>query len=253
MNRINILNIKVDNYSTDELLKSLEKGVVITPNVDHLIKLQRDEEFYRLYHQAEYVIVDSKIVQLGLRFLGTPVKEVVPGSDFFPAFCDYHKNNDEIKIFLLGAAEGVANKAMQKINKKLGKKRIIGVCSPSYGFEENISECNKIIEEINQSGANVLAVGVGAPKQEKWIFKHKKFLTNIDIYMAIGATIDFEAGNVKRAPNLFKRLGMEWFYRLMMEPKRLWKRYLIDDIPFFYFVALQRLNLYKDPFSKTHL
>nr|MBC8487327.1 WecB/TagA/CpsF family glycosyltransferase [Bacteroidota bacterium] len=132
--RISILNIKVDNITKNDLLKKFDKGVLITPNVDHLMKLQHDREFYEIYKKAEYVTVDSQIVRLALKFLGTPVKEVITGSDFFPSLYNYHKENDKIKIFLLGAAPGVADKALKIINEKVGREIIVGVCSPSFGF-----------------------------------------------------------------------------------------------------------------------
>jgi exopolysaccharide biosynthesis WecB/TagA/CpsF family protein len=247
--RIPILNIKVDNISKKELLEKFTDGVLITPNVDHLMKLQKDKEFYDLYHQAEYITVDSQIVKLALKFLGTPVKEVITGSDFFPSFYNYHKDNEEIKVFLLGAAPGVAKKAMEIINEKIGRKVIVGEHSPSFGFEKNEEECKEIIHIINGTPANVLVVGVGAPKQEKWIFKYKHKLPKIRIHLAIGATIDFEAGNVKRAPKIFQKLALEWFYRLMMEPRRLWKRYIIEDFPFFFLILKQKLKFYKNPFA----
>lgn len=247
--RIPILNIKVDSIYKQDMLEKFTEGVLITPNVDHLMKLQKDKEFYNLYQNAEYITVDSQIVKHALKFLGTPVKEVITGSDFFPSFYNYHKNNENIKIFLLGAASGVARKAMEVINEKIGRQVIVGEHSPSFGFEKNEEECNKIIDIINATPANVLVVGVGAPKQEKWIFKYKDLLPKIKIHLAIGATIDFEAGNVKRAPKIFQKLALEWFYRLMMEPRRLWRRYIIEDFPFFFLILKQKLNLYKNPFA----
>jgi N-acetylglucosaminyldiphosphoundecaprenol N-acetyl-beta-D-mannosaminyltransferase len=148
----------------------------------------------------------------------------------------------------LGAAEGVAIKAMEKINAKVGRDIIVGAHSPSFGFEQNELECDTIVKLINNSEATVLVVGVGAPKQEKWIFKYKSQLKGVDLFMPLGATIDFEAGNVKRAPKIFQEFGFEWLYRLYKEPKRLWKRYLIDDMPFFYLIIRQKLGLYNDPF-----
>jgi len=246
--RIPILNIEVDSIYKQDLLDKFTTGVLITPNVDHLMKLQKDREFYDLYQKAEYITVDSQIVKLALKFLGRPVKEVITGSDFFPSFYEYHKDNEDIKVFLLGAAPGVAKKAMKIINEKVGREIIIGEYSPSFGFERNEEECDKIVEIINATPANVLVVGVGAPKQEKWIFKYKDLLPQIKIHLAIGATIDFEAGNVKRAPKIFQKLALEWFYRLMMEPKRLWRRYIIEDFPFFFLILKQKLKLYKNPF-----
>ena len=110
-------------------------------------------------------------------------------------------------------------------------------------------EINDIISKINESGANVLVVGVGAPKQENWIVKYREKLTSIKIFMALGATIDFEAGTVNRAPIVFQKLALEWLYRIIKEPKRLWKRYLIDDMPFFWLVLKQKLKRYENPFS----
>lgn len=245
-----ILNIEVDNISKADLLKQFEEGVLITPNVDHLVKLQHDKEFYEIYKKAEYVTVDSKIVFMAMKFLGVPVKEIITGSDFFPSFYNYHKDNENIKVFLLGAAEGVADKALKIINEKVGRQIIVGALSPSFGFEKDEAECQSIIKIINSTSANVLVVGVGAPKQEKWIYKYKDQLTKIKIHLAIGATIDFEAGNIKRAPGIFQKLALEWMYRLIKEPKRLWRRYLVEDFPFFYLVLKQKFNKYNDPFEK---
>jgi exopolysaccharide biosynthesis WecB/TagA/CpsF family protein len=248
--RIPILNIQVDNFTHQELLEEFKEGVLVTPNVDHLMILQEDREFYDLYRRAEYVAVDSRIVKNALKFLGTPIKEVIPGSDFFPFFYNFHKNDPETKIFLLGAKPGIAQQALEIINKKVGREIVVGALSPSFGFEANEVENQQIISVINRSSANVLLVGVGAPKQEKWIFRHKHQLPNIKMFLALGATIDFEAGNLKRAPRIFQLLALEWFYRLIKEPRRLWRRYLVHDLPFFYLILKQKLKTYRDPFAK---
>lgn len=173
----------------------------------------------------------------------------IPGSSFFTAFYNYHANNLNCKIFLLGAAEGVAKKAMENINRRVGRQIVVGAHSPSYGFEKNEQECEELIHIVNESGATVLLVGVGAPKQEKWIAKYRSRMSGVKLFMALGATIDFEAGNIKRAPKIIQILAMEWFYRFLKEPKRLFRRYFIDDIQFFYYFAKQLLGLYKDPFA----
>ncbi|MCF8367805.1 MAG: WecB/TagA/CpsF family glycosyltransferase [Bacteroidales bacterium] len=247
--RIKIFNIGVDKITKKELLETFQEGVLVTPNVDHLMKLQKDREFYEIYKKADYVTVDSNIVQLALKFLGRPVPEVVTGSGFLPSYYMYHKDNPEIKIFLFGAAPGIADIAMEKINKKAGRDIVVGAYSPSFGFEKNKEECDKIVEMLNASPANVLVVGVGAPKQEKWIYKYKEQLKNIKIYLAIGATIDFEAEKVKRAPKIMQKLALEWLYRLAKEPKRLWRRYIIEDMPFFWLVLKQRFGKYRNPFE----
>jgi exopolysaccharide biosynthesis WecB/TagA/CpsF family protein len=247
MEKINILNVAIDNLLETEVLAKLKSGVVFTPNVDHMIKLQKDREFSKVYSIADYLLCDSQILVYASKFLGTPIKQKISGSDFFPAFYNYHKNNENVKIFLLGADKGVAQKAQNKINEKVGRNIIVGAHSPSYGFEKNEKECMEIIEMIKRSEATVLAVGVGAPKQEKWIYKYKDQLPNIKIFLAIGATIDFEADNIQRSPKWMSELGLEWLYRLSSEPKRLWKRYLIEDLPFFWLVLKQKFNLYNLP------
>lgn len=249
LNKIKLLNIEINNIKLNDLLTNLHEGFIVTPNIDHLIKLQKDKTFYNIYNLADYVLCDSRILQFASFFLKTPISEKISGSDLFPAFYHYHKKNKKIKIFLLGASEGVANKAKNNINKKTNSNIIVGSHSPSFGFENDKLECEYIISLINQSKANVLAVGVGAPKQEKWIALHKDKMPNIKIFMAIGATIDFEAGNIKRAPKIMSKIGLEWLYRFFCEPKRLWKRYFVDDLPFFWLILKQKLGFYKDPFN----
>lgn len=246
---VNILNIKVLSITQEELLKNLKKGVLITPNLDHLVKLQKDREFYNLYQQAEWVVCDSKILCLASKLLKHPLPKAIPGSSFFTAFYQYHKDNPNCRIFLLGAMDGVAQKAMERINEKVGRKIVVGAMSPSYGFEMKPEENELIYKTINESGANVVLVGVGAPKQEKWIFAHKDKMPGVDVWMALGATIDFEAGNIKRAPQIYRKLAMEWFYRFLMEPKRMFKRYFVDDMKFFWYFGKQLLGCYRNPFE----
>ena len=244
------LNINIQNISQRQLLQLLRKGVLITPNVDHLVKLQKDKEFYEVYQQAEWVVCDSKILYILSKLLKKPLPEAIPGSSFFTAFYEYHKDDPNCKIFLLGAAEGIAAKAMKRINQKVGRNIVVGAHSPSYGFEKKPEESEELIRIVNESGANVVLVGVGAPKQDKWIMKYRNRMPKVDIFMGLGATIDFEAGTLKRAPKFWQKVGMEWLYRCIKEPKRLFKRYFIDDMKFFYYFTLQLLGIYKNPFKK---
>lgn len=247
MDKTRILNIDILNITQQELLEKLDNGVLITPNVDHLVKLQNDREFYDLYQRAEWVVCDSKILYVLSKLTKHPLKEAIPGSSFFTAYYLYHKDDSDCRIFLLGAAEGIAKKAMDRINEKVGREIVVGAHSPSYGFEKRKDECEELIRIVNASGANVLLVGVGAPKQEKWIMKYRNSMPNVRLFMALGATIDFEAGTLKRAPKIWQKLGMEWLYRVVKEPKRLFRRYFIDDMKFFYYFGKQLLGTYKNP------
>lgn len=246
---IRILNTDIKAITRDELLRDLDHGVLITPNVDHLVKLQKDPEFYRCYHQAEWVVCDSRILYLCSKLLRHSIPEAIPGSSFFTAYYQYHKDDPACRIFLLGAMDGVALKARDKINAAVGREIVVGAMSPSFGFESKLDECERIYEEINRSGANVVLVGVGAPKQEKWIFAHKHRMPGVNLWMALGATIDFEAGNVKRAPAIFQKLALEWLYRLCKEPKRMFRRYIVDDMRFFVYFARQLTGRYRNPFA----
>lgn len=250
METVKVLNIDIQNITRQELLENLKEGVLVTPNLDHLIKLQKDKEFYDVYQKAEWVVCDSNILRLFSKLLKTPFVEAIPGSSFFTSYYMYHKDDADCKIFLLGAKEGVAAKAKERVNAKVDRQIVVGAYSPSFGFEKNEEECKEIVNIINKSGANVVLVGVGAPKQEKWIMKWKHLMPGVKVWMALGATIDFEAGNVKRAPKIYQKLAMEWLYRFIREPKRLFHRYFVDDMKFFWYFGKQLLGIYKDPFAK---
>ena len=248
MKKSHILNIDIQSISAAQLLQTLDRGLLFTPNVDHLMNLQKDREFYEAYRAADFIVCDSQIVRLASRFLRSPIVETIAGSDFLSQFYHHHKNNPDIRLFLLGAREGVAHKAMQIINAKVGREIVIGAHSPSFGFERNESECRDLVRIVNDSRATVLIVGVGSPKQEKWIVRYKDAMPNIKIFMGLGATIDFEAGNEPRCPASIRRLSLEWAYRLCRDPKRMWRRYIINDLPFFPLIFKQRIGKYKDPF-----
>ena len=246
---IKVLNTDVLDITQPELLAQLDRGVLVTPNLDHLIKLQKDKEFYDAYRKAEWVVCDSRILYFLSKLLKRSFPEAIPGSSFFTAFYEYHRNDPNCKIFLLGAREGIAKKAMERINDKMGREIVVGAHSPSFGFEKHEDECEELVRIVNNSGANVVLVGVGAPKQEKWIMKWKDKMPSVDLWMALGATIDFEAGTLKRAPLFYRKIGMEWLYRVIKEPKRLFKRYFVDDTKFFWYFGKQLMGLYRDPFK----
>ena len=250
--KVQILNLNIDNYTFQEFLEELTEGVVFTPNVDHLMKLQKDQEFYEVYVQADHLVCDSQIVKASSSILPkSKIRDQIAGSDLFPAFCQFHKDNTaEVKIFLLGGTTGESTmNAWKSINARAGSEVVIGGYSPPFGFEKDAVEEQKIIDMINESGATVLAVGVGAPKQEKWIIRNKHRMPGVKIFFAIGATIDFLAGNVQRSPKWITAIGMEWAYRMAQEPQRLFKRYMIDDMPYFWLILKQRMGRYQNPWA----
>ncbi len=235
MCRIKFLNTNVDNLTMKEAVEKIDELIqrnipsyVVTPNVDHIVKLEKDEELRKIYDKADLVLTDGMPLIWISKLKSNPIKEKVSGSDLFPRVCELaaHKG---YKIFLLGAAEGVAKKAAENLKIIYPKLKICGTYSPSYGFEKNDEEIDYIISIINKAKPDILAVGLGAPKQEKFIYKYK-YRLNVPVSLAIGASIDFEAGNVERAPKWMQKCGLEWLYRLLKEPKRMFRRYLVDDI-----------------------
>ena len=164
-----ILNIDILSVRATDLLSSLKEGVVFTPNVDHLVRLQKDERFFRAYQKADWVICDSVILQRLSKLLRHPIVESIPGSTFFLDFCNYHRNNDDCRIFILGGKEGVPQKAMENVNRKMGRHMVVGAHSPSFSFVNDEAESAKLVRMIDESGATVLMVCATSPKQEIWI------------------------------------------------------------------------------------
>ena len=245
---VNLLHIPIHDLSQEELLAKLKYGgVVFTPNLDHLSKLHSDREFYQVYRTATYRVCDSQILMYASRLLGHPLQEKISGSDLLPSFCEYYQGDPEMTIFLLGGLEGVAEAAKRRINEKAGREMVVGAYSPPYGFEKDEAECERIIEMVNRSRATALAVGLGAPKQELWIARHKLRFDRVRIFLAVGAALDFEAGARSRCPQWMSRIGLEWTYRLALEPQRLWKRYIIDDLPVVWQLWQQKRNRYQVP------
>ncbi|MGU9283463.1 WecB/TagA/CpsF family glycosyltransferase [Clostridium perfringens] len=235
MSRMNFLNTEIDNLTMNEAIDKAEKLIlnkkpsyVITPNVDHIVKLESDKEFQNVYKNADLILTDGMPLIWISKMKGNPIKEKISGSDFFPKLCERAAEKG-YSLFLLGAAEGVAAKAAENLKEKYKGLNIVGTYSPSYGFEKKDNEIEKIMKMINEVNPDILAVGLGAPKQEKFIYKYREEL-NVPISLAIGASIDFEAGNISRAPKWMQNYGLEWFYRLCKEPKRMFKRYIVDDL-----------------------
>lgn len=246
MNNIcKIFDIEINNVDWDEFLCLFSKAVedksknkyMLTVNVDHIVKMQHDREFYKIYKEADYITADGVPILWAAKLFGNPIKEKISGSDILPKILPLAEEK-QYRIFFMGAAEGVVQKAAEEIKTQYKNINIVGTYSPSYGFEKNEEEIAKIISMIKDANTDILFLGVGAPKQEKWIAKYK------DVYCAplsigVGATFDFIAGNVKRAPKWMQKIGLEWFWRFLQEPKRLFRRYFIEDSAFLKLVLLE--------------
>lgn len=235
MTRIKFMNTEVDNLSMYEALEKIDNLIqikkssyVVTPNVDHIVQLENDSELQEVYKKANLILTDGKPLIWISNYYKTPIKEKVSGSDLFPLLCQMAEKKG-YKMFFLGAAEGVAMRAATNLKKRYSNLEVTGVYSPPLGFEKDEEEVEKIIQMIIKSDVDILIVGLGAPKQEKFIFKYHNKL-KVPISLGLGASLDFEAGNVKRAPKWMQKSGLEWLFRITQDPRRMFKRYVIDDI-----------------------
>lgn len=235
MARIKFMNTDIDNLTMAETLNEIDKLIqkkncsyVVTPNVDHIVRLEKDEELQKVYKNASLILTDGKPLIWISKWYKTPIKEKISGSDLFPRVCQLAANKN-YTMYLLGAAEGVADTAARNLMKKYPGLNIVGTYSPPFGFEKNEQEMNKIKTQIQDIHPDILIVGLGCPKQEKFMYYHCKEL-GVPISFGLGASIDFEAGNIKRAPKWMSNHGLEWLYRFSKEPKRLFKRYFVDDL-----------------------
>ncbi len=244
--RSRILNAWVDSLTVDEIVQQLDEGMLFTLNPDHLYHLQRNPDFAAAYRNAALVSSDSKYVYWALRFLGRRIKQKSSGSDIVPAYWRHHAANPAVTIFLLGAKPGIAQTARERINRLAGRDIVVGALGPSFNFVNDEQETAQAIEMINASGATCLIVGLGAPKQEIWMNRHRGRMPRVKVYMGVGATIDYEAQAVRRAPSWMTRNGLEWVFRMTTEPRRYWRRYA-RTLEFFWFVLLDRFGLYRPP------
>lgn len=235
MARMRLMNTEIDNLTMDETLDAIDSLIkedncsyVVTPNVDHIVQLEKDEELKRVYENASLILTDGKPLIWISNWYKTPIKEKISGSDLFPRVCDLAAKKG-YTMYLLGAAEGVADKAAKNLMNKYKGLNIVGTYSPPFGFEKDKLELKKIERQIQEVHPDILIVGLGCPKQEKYMYHHCKEL-DVPISFGLGASIDFEAGNIKRAPRWMSEHGLEWLYRITQDPKRLAKRYLVDDM-----------------------
>ena len=234
MAKMKFMNTEVDNLTMLETLKEIEKIIkkdecayVVTPNVDHIVQLETNKELQAVYENAALILTDGKPLLWIAKWYKTPIKEKISGSDLFPLLCRLSANRG-YKMFFLGAAEGVAAKAAKNLCERYEGLKVVGTYSPPFGFENDKDEIEKIKQMLKSAAPDILIVGLGCPKQEKFMYRYCKEL-GVPISFGLGASFDFEAGNIKRAPRWMADHGLEWLFRITQDPKRMAKRYLVDD------------------------
>jgi len=236
--KINIRGVYFNNVdfegAVSSLLSNLQSGkqtALYTPNSEIVQACIESPELFDVINSAEMIIPDGIGVVKAGKILGTPFAGgKVAGIEVGEEIVRRLKNTDH-KIFLLGGKPGVAEAARAALQIKYPGVSFTDDCSDGY-FKKEGDENDAIVDRINKSGADVLFVCLGAPTQEKWVAANREKLTNVKLMLCLGGSLDGYAGNVKRAPKIFIKLGLEWFYRLLKEPWRL-KRMM--KLPKFYF------------------
>ncbi|HOJ12652.1 MAG TPA: WecB/TagA/CpsF family glycosyltransferase [Clostridiales bacterium] len=245
-NTIDILGIPVDNINMEKAMLIIrnflvdgEVHTIYTPNSEIMMAAQRDKYLKDVLRQGDMLIADGAGVVLASKILGCKLPERVAGFDLVRNIFQI-SSETKLKFFLLGAKPGVAEEATVSIINRFKGAEISGYHHGYFSDEEE----DGIINQINSSGAEILLVALGAPRQEKWIHENKNRL-KVKICIGVGGTLDVFAGKVARAPEFFRKHNLEWLYRLHKEPWRFWR---MLDIPQFLLLALH-YRLFK---SKTH-
>lgn len=230
-----LLNTFVNNVDMKETVEEIErliaqnkKSYIVAINVDVVMKIEEDPYLKKITDEADMVLVDGKPLIWISKWHKHSVKEKISGSDMVPILLKRAAEKG-YSVFIIGGKEGIAEKAKENVERDIPGIKIVGTYSPPFGFENDERELENINSIISQASPDILIACFGCPKQEKWIYEnYQKY--NAKVSVCAGATVDFLAGNINRAPKWMSDHGLEWFYRFTQEPKRMFKRYFVDDI-----------------------
>ena len=236
--RIKFLNIPIDAITMKDTINLVEKTIVAKKQIHHtvvnaskIILMQKDAELEKSVIEADIINADGQAVVWAANLLGLNLPERVSGIDLMESLVEmsYYKR---YKCYFLGARENIVQKLVAIYKEKYSEDIIAGFRNGYFNEQE---ECD-IARKISESGANILFVAITSPKKEIFLNKHKNQLKNVNFIMGVGGSFDVISGKIKRAPIFMQRIGLEWFYRFLQEPKRLWKRYLLGNIKFIWLV-----------------
>lgn len=218
--RIDVLGVGFDNVTMDQavaegvrLMNEDGAHYVVTPNPEIVETCREDSEAMEAVRRADMVIADGIGVVYGAKILGTPLKGRVPGIEFAQNLMGRMAESGK-SLFLLGAKPGIADQAAEKLKVRYPGLQIAGT------HDGYFKEDGPVLTQIQDSGADVVFVCLGAPKQEKWML-HNGEATGAHLLVGLGGCLDVFSGNVQRAPEVFQKLGLEWFYRLLKNPSRI--------------------------------
>ncbi|HEY3449726.1 MAG TPA: WecB/TagA/CpsF family glycosyltransferase [Myxococcales bacterium] len=245
--RVRMGQVEIDRLTFGEALDAIaglvragRGGAVFTPNVDHVVNASTDGAFREAYSRADLSLVDGVPLLWASRLLGEALPEKVSGSDLFEPLVARAARNGW-RVFLTGGGPGVAEQASALLTARHPGLQVVGTDCPRIAADGSSDDSAAALRKIREARAELVLVGFGSPKQELWIHRHRAELTPA-VAVACGAAIDFAAGTVRRAPAFLSEHGLEWAYRLSREPRRMWRRYLVNDPKFLLILGADLLD-----------
>jgi N-acetylglucosaminyldiphosphoundecaprenol N-acetyl-beta-D-mannosaminyltransferase len=246
---IRLLGLEIHRVTAEDVLAMVEQWVearvpprlICTPNADFVMKARQDEEFRQILHQADLAVPDGMAVVYASRILKQPVAGTVSGRLLVPRISALAARRGW-SVFLLGGQPGAAEAAARVLRTTCAGLKIAGTFCPRIGFTLGDDEDRHAVESVRQAAPDVLFVALGAPKQEKWIHAHLDEI-GVPVSMGVGYAFDVVGGLVRPPPPWINRVGLEWLYRMFLEPRRLWRRYLLQGAVFVALVLRERWRL----------
>jgi N-acetylglucosaminyldiphosphoundecaprenol N-acetyl-beta-D-mannosaminyltransferase len=241
---VDILGIPVDNVTMDQALDTIVGPTSATRqvsfvNVDCINRSVTDFDYREILVSSDLRLGDGIGLRIAGRLLRNEIRQNVNGTDLFPRLCD-RMEEEHLSVYLLGGRPGVADGVAAWIASRYPDVRVAGA---EHGYFTE-TETPAVINRINRSGAAILLVAFGAPRQEKWIRRHASNL-RVRSALGVGGLFDFYSGRIPRAPQWLRELGLEWTYRLYQEPRRMWRRYLVGNVVFLWRVITAKANKVK--------
>jgi N-acetylglucosaminyldiphosphoundecaprenol N-acetyl-beta-D-mannosaminyltransferase len=244
---VEILGVRIHDLTVAEILENIAMlatqesfHMVFTPNVDDIVKAQKDREFKEILNSATFNIPDGMGVVYGSYFLGTPFREMIGGRRLLPKICEWAIERDW-RIYLFGSKNGVAALAKRFLEDRFPGVSIVGAHSPSMNIMNDSDENDGVVQSINSTKPDILFVGLGSPKGKRWIIRNKDKL-QVSVAIEVGGALDILGGARKEPPLWVTEIGLEWLYRLFERPQYVWRRYLVDDPKFFWWVLRGRFK-----------
>jgi exopolysaccharide biosynthesis WecB/TagA/CpsF family protein len=237
VDRIALMGVGLDRVTQAQVCARVRRGLsgegggwIVTPNTDILRQLNGDPGLRSLIEDADVVVADGMPIVWACRAQGTPLPERVPGSDLIWSLSEQARDLD-VPVFLLGGDPGTAEGTAAALQSAYPGLSVAGTACPEAGFEASPTAVGALVETVRASGAGLVFVALGFPKQERLIVRLRE-AHPAAWYVGVGISFSFVSGSVRRAPRLLQALGLEWVHRLIQEPRRLARRYLVDGAPF---------------------